>query len=981
MKSSADRPFRRAVGRSTARSLRRQRMHPVRSVAASLLACVLLGTAAPAQEPAAKKPVDLYASARTLIESGKFDLAVEQLKAFRDANPTDADFLEVERKFGGDTFLRLKRVYKWDDNPTADAEAKKLVDDLILKSVEASRRLFQDPERITKYVRNLGRSTAEREFAVDQLKLAGEAAAAVLVAEYRGTSDTDLKSGILTAVPRLPATTVPPLLAALDGLADDARAAFLQAIARRPDVPRLVDQADTDFTPHLWYYSTSKTPTLRAAATGLLVALRGEAGARTPADVELVRSADPFTRHTAKFATLDPASNKVRVWVWDAAKNTVKADPVSVSDAEEYFALRRLKWAVEVNPESDAAQAAFVATVAERAVTRVRFGELAKAEPAAAILLSSAPPALLTQLLETGLRERRTALLVGVLRAMAYRSQPDTPGRPSLYSRALSYDDFRVQFAAATAILRSPGGESADSRPRIVDVLKRAVAADADGGAAGQVGRAIIADPDAARGERLAATFRTLGYAAERFATGKDLIRRVSRSSDFDLIVIDHHIVNPLLADLLPQLAADPNTAKRPTVIVATSDKRAQKVSVESLLLRLAMLIAATDDNTAVVPPPYAFNPRLPDADRAKAREENVNERDANIEAIAKLRLQRLQRLVEAADLPTDRNLASRMEVRLPQLTYALIAREHAVTADSAPVAARRLADYSALLRTARKGDDPFARVVDTDGLNRVIDQLEESLTADGRKRYEEFQRRVLPEQLGIDIGNWRDELLELSLAKMAKRYAGVSVIPESFTPAGLAVELQAATPTDPAQAARSAEEKAFTAKVAAGWLRKIATGEIDGYDARPAEAAMRAGLRVDDLAVDLSEGLAYLGSGDTQLALVMVATDTTRPQPVRFAAADAAIRHARRFGRLTQESSVAKLAEVAAAEQDRELKTRLIGLLVAVAPKASDFSKAIGVFPVKPSYAQPPAADAPKDPAAPPKAPDADKQPKGSDK
>ncbi len=949
----------------------------MRSVAASFLACVLLGTAAPAQEPAAKKPADVYASARALIESGKLDLAVEQLKAFRDANPTDADFLEVERKFGGDTFLRLKRVYKWDDNPTADAEAKKLVDDLIAKSVEASKRLFQDPERVTKYVRNLGRSAAEREFAIDQLKLAADAAVPTLVAEFRGTNDAELKSGILTAIPRLPATTVPPLLAALDGLADDAKAAFLQAVVRRSDVPRLVDQADTDFTPHLWYYTASKSPTLKAAAAGLLVALRGEAGARSPADVELIRSADPFVRHTAKFATLDSAASKVKVWSWDGAKNVVKSDAVSVAEAEEYFALRRLKWAVEVNPQSAAAKAAFLATATERAVLRTKFADLGKAEPAAAQLLASAPPELLADLLVTALNERRTALAVGVLRAMGDRGQPDAPatgGRATPYTTALGYDDPRVQFAAAVAILRSPNPAPADARARVVDVLRRSVAADADGVEGKTAGRAIIADPDGPRGEKLAATFRDLGYAAERYATGKELIRRVGRAADFDLIVIDHHIVNPLLPDLLPQLAADPNTARRPTVIVASTDRKMQKVSVEALLLRLAMLVAATDDSAAVVPPPYLFNPKLPDADRAKAREDNIGERDVNLETIAKLRLQRLQRLVEAADLPTDRNLAERLTVRLPQLTHAILAKEFAVSAESAPAAAKRLADYTALLASARKGDDPFARVVDTEGLNRVIDQLEATLTDDGRKKNEAFQQRVLPEQLGIAVGSYRDELLELALSKVAKRYTAVSVIPQSFSPAGLSVEIQNATTADPAQTARTPAEKTETAKLAAAWLRKLAVGEVVGYDVTPAEAAMRAGLRNDALAPDLIDALARLGSGDTQTALVLVAADAARTPAIRGQAASAAQQHVVKFGKQAQTTAATQLTQIAATEPDPELKAKLLSLSRAISANPPEFAGAVIDFPVK--VAAPPTV-----PPMPPKDPDAGKQPKGSDK
>lgn len=950
----------------------------MRIVVTTVIAWAVFGLALPsisAQDPPPKKPYDHYKSARDLIFAGKYDLAAEELKAFTASNPSDADYLEIERKFGADTFLKLKRVLKWDDNPTADAEAKKLVDDVIAKSIEASKRLSQDAGRLAKFVRNLGASAAEREFATDQLKLAGAAAVPVLMTELRSTNENNLKAGIFSAIPQLPAETVPGMLASLDGLTDDSKAHVIQAIAKRPDVLKLIDQAETDFTPYLWYYSESPTPVLKVTAASLLDTLTAGASTRTSADAELVRLTEPFIRHTARFATLDNMTNKVKVWVWDPATLATKVQDVLLADAEEYHGLRRLRWAIERNSQSDSAQTTYLALATERAVLRSKFGDLSKSEPAVYRLLAAAPPSQLFSLLQTALSEKRTALAYGLLRGMGDRGLRDTTtttgAKVSPYTTALAYPDTFVQFAAAVAILRAPGESSATSRARVVEVLQRALLADIDGAATGKTGRAIIADPSGPRGEKVAATFRDIGYAAERFATGQELLRRISKRSDFDLIVIDRHIADPTLRDVLGQLNADPNSGKRPILVVA-STASVKPVPVEMLLLRLALLVAATETaDDLVVPAPYVFDPRMPDPDRVKAREENVKTRDTIIEALAKLRIQRLQRLVEAADLPSDRSLADRLNVRVPQLTYTILAAEYAVNQTSAPQAAKKVDDLGTLIKSMANRDNPLERIKDAETLNRILEQLEVTLDAPRRTKFEELQKKVSPESLSIATGALRDEELEQKLAKQLRTFASVSVVPEVYSAVGLADDVKSSTSGQSQQPIPS-ESRLVTAKLAAEWLRKLATGEVPGYDAKPAEAALRTALRSDELAPDAIDALTKLGSGDTQLGLVQLAIDTNRPVPVRTRAADAAARHIQQFGNQTTAMILSQVAQAASGEADLTLKGKLLIIASTVVQNAKSFADVLKNHPINVTApvtpAPPKATDTPATPAVEPK-------------
>lgn len=947
----------------------------VTTVLAWSAVCLSVGPVG-AQEPAPTKPADIYKAAQDLKAEGKFDLAAERFKAFLDASPSDKDFLEVEARFGAATFLKLRNVARWDDNPAADADAKKTADAIIAASVAANRRLNQDPARIARFVRNLGASAAEQEFAVDQLKLAKEAAVPVLVGELLGTNDLGQRAGILTAVPQLPAVTVPGLLASLEGLPDDLKGSMLAALARRPDVIQLTDRAETDLTPHLWYHATSAAPSVKAVARPLLESLAGPATARKSADAELVRLAEPFVRRTAAFGTLDKVANKVTVWQWDADRRTVKAAQVSPAAAEEFYGLRNLRWAVERAPQSEAAQAAFLALATERAVLRANFGDLSKTEPAVYQLLAAAPTGLLTGLLDTALAESRTALAVGVLQGMSDRGQKDVANTPSArttpYTRALSYPDPRVQFAAAVAILRSPSGAAAtESRAKVVDVLRRALLADQDGAVEGKVGRALIADPNGSRGERLAATFREIGYAAERFATGRQLLTRLGKGADFDLVVIDRHVADPTLTDVIGQLAADPNAARRAVFVVASPD-RLKPVSVEPLLLRLALMVAATDTATTAVPKPYRFNPRLPDLDPAKARVDTTDLRDVTIAKIfGELepnppaqpygRIARAHRLVEAADLPAPQSLDKHIRARLDHLTMAILAAEHDVTDTSAPLAAKTLAEYTARVKALADQPNPLARIKDAETLERVLQQLDAAMDAEHRAKFDALQRKVLPDAVLIDADPVRDEALEKALARQLRSYPTVSLIPEVFTAVALEQDVKSAV-TDPAQLPRTPDEKRATARTAADWLRKIAVGEAAGYDATPAEPAMRSALRLDDLAPLVIDGLAKLGSGDTQQALVTTAIAAGRPLPIRVQAADAAARHAQAFGKRTPAAVADQIAGIAAAEADPILKGKLAVLAQSVSNARADFGGVLQKFPVQLPTPPAPKPEQPKD-------------------
>jgi len=529
-----------------------------------------------------------------------------------------------------------------------------------------------------------------------------------------------------------------------------------------------------------------------------------------------------------------------------------------------------------------------------------------------------------------------------------------------------------VQFAAAVAILKSPAVVTHGQSARIVDILRRALAGEVDGSGAGKIGRVLIADPDAARGNKLAASFRTAGFTAERLATGRDLIARIARASDYDAIIVDRHIPNPLLGDLLSHIADDPNAARRPTLVVASTDKL-QPLPLEHQLLRLALLVAATETDAESLkvldpdPKPSANN-KITRLFEGKEITITVPQaRDATLAELMRLRAARLQRLLKSSDLPLNRGLQTRLELRRDQYTLAALAIQYRINESSAPTINNQLVTLTDVIarRTDLAGEAEKLLPSDLENMVRLIEQLESGLSPEQKKFFEYLREKITPASLALDAEIVRDEAMERRVAKIVKPFRFITVIPETFDPSTLASDLKVAA-IDPAKLPRDPEERLAVAKQAADWLRKIAIGEASGYDARSASVELRAALRSDAFADLVVEAVARLATADAQRELVEVASNVKRPSAIRIKAADAALRHIQAFGKMTPAAVAETAAVVAASETDPAVKSRLDVLARQVAVVPVDLSGVIRSFPLTPALPVPP----------PPKLPDP-KEPK----
>jgi hypothetical protein len=174
-------------------------------------------------------------------------------------------FLEIERKYGTTVFQSLRNVPRYSDDPATEKKIRANVEDVNRRAAAVARKLLQNPERVSKYVRNLGETLEEKLYAQQELRRTGEYAVPSLIEAIRTNPSRELYAGILDTIPVLEAGTMPGWVAALDVLPPDRQYGVLSALARRRDVRDLVGYAQTDFTPFLWRILSrprSDSPTL-----------------------------------------------------------------------------------------------------------------------------------------------------------------------------------------------------------------------------------------------------------------------------------------------------------------------------------------------------------------------------------------------------------------------------------------------------------------------------------------------------------------------------------------------------------------------------------------------------------------------------------------------------------------------------------------------------------------------------------------------
>jgi hypothetical protein len=522
-----------------------------------------------------KKPEtvpEFWTALRFEIDIGKYELAAAYLHQLLLRKPGDEDLVRLQETEGLTPLLNLRKVRVWSRNPKIDEQAHQDVEELIRQVTAAVRRKFSDADRIRRNIRALSAIPEERDYALRELYRSGAAAVPYLVDALRAASEPAEKVNLLYALRRLGPETLPPLLACLDSNDTALKLEVLDILRKRHLRRREA------IIPQLWHLAASKSQPaeVRKKAQALLADLEEVPADRlTPAKVALTRQAERYYKHRQPF----PDKAKVIVWRWDEKeKHPVAGWPgvptLTATQAEEYWGAYYARQALDLDPSYRPAQVAMLCLALDKAMEKAGPAQpLSRAAPAVHGLVAKSSTDLLLDALERAMKEKRTPVVLAMVRALGERAeararQPRGKGEPALV-RALYYPDRRVQFAAAEALLAIPGDANPRTAARVVEVLARALTTEtAERGRR----RVLVAVANETWRDQVRDVVTRSRFDAVPAADSRQALR-ILRAGDVDAVLLDS-TMPPGAAPVLAQLRADVDAAPIPVLLAAVPESR-----------------------------------------------------------------------------------------------------------------------------------------------------------------------------------------------------------------------------------------------------------------------------------------------------------------------------------------------------------------------------------------------------------------------
>jgi hypothetical protein len=505
------------------------------------------------------------------IDVGKYDLAAVHLRNLLNYKPSDADLVKLVDEVGIAAFLRLRNVRKWSDDPKVNKEAQNNVEQLITHVTDAVAKVRRDPARIQGFIKNLTASPEENAYAFKELAKSGAVVVPYLIDALRQASPEE-RVRYLDALERLGADTIAPMVAALDSKDAHLQVDLIRIFRKRysASTVRLIRH---EVVPNLWFLAslpTQRDELRRHATAALSFFLETPPDKLPPARVELTRLAEAYYLHRIPFAN----PNAVTVWRWDG-QHVVEGWPgattISADKAEEYYGVRFASQALLLDPAYVQAQVVLLSLILDKTQSKAGLDQtLERAAPRVHDLLGTVQAALVNAVLERALEEHRIAVILGAVRDLGERKEiralrPLNRGQPPLV-RALYYPDRRVQMAAVEAMLQIPDSAASLATTRVVEVLRRAVAAEPE---ARQRPKVLIGYFNEDLRNRIAAGVSSAGYDAVTVGTGREMMQRLGQASDIALLLVEEELPNPGMAQLLGQLHADRFASQLPILLTS----------------------------------------------------------------------------------------------------------------------------------------------------------------------------------------------------------------------------------------------------------------------------------------------------------------------------------------------------------------------------------------------------------------------------
>ena len=535
------------------------------SVSLVLIAGVT-GPSALLAQPSVKKPVverspllkepstpeEMFSAAILMLDLARFDLAGKYLEQFNGTNPDDELLLKLRDKYGTGEFLKLARSEQLQPMGTT----------LLDQMNAAARKQAEDPVFVDKLIGRLIQGPTERDMAIQELKNIGAIAVPEILRRLSEQEMEEHQDNLILALVRMGNQVVPPLIGALDSPQERVRAAVINALG-------MLDAAEA--IPYLWYpaFAEDQPEGVRNAARRTIIKLqkgspdRGTQLSSVIASNELKRLAKLLYRTP----DLLPANEKgsVDLWAWDPKEQTTVLRSLTPELAAMFLSTRFARQSLALSPEQSEPQRQYLASLLGLEVLRQGWEAPRIAKPGSAMYLGlTSGEETVSQVLGDALEAGRASTAVAALEILSQiGTREQLLGHKGLKSpvlAALNSPDPRVQFAAATTILKLDPKNGFSGSTRVVSILTRALTDS-------NHSRAIVIDADNRRASATAGFLSDGGLEGYVTSTGRDGFEQAATSAGVEIIVVHANCQRWDLTQTLSNLRSDSRTAAIPLVV------------------------------------------------------------------------------------------------------------------------------------------------------------------------------------------------------------------------------------------------------------------------------------------------------------------------------------------------------------------------------------------------------------------------------
>lgn len=522
-------------------------------------------------------PEGLFDAVVLMLDLNRPNLTRQYLRALMAANPDDAAILKMRDKHGPAVFLKLANDRRYQPASTQ----------LLKKMNDAFRNFAFDPTRIDSLISNLKGSTRDRQLAILQLRETGAVAVPRMLEVIATTESPKERETMIFALTRMGKPAIPALVGALESPVENMRAVSVETLGWI---------GDRSTVAWLWYPAFGPDETLsvkQAAQRSIAKILRGDSRKITEISAfgavkELSNIAREHFRSEYNWKVDE--TGLVTLWSWDTETNRLNAWKLGEQTASLVTGSRFARQAMRMSPEQLELQALYLALRLSYETHLAGWDRPVPSGPGTAHNVAlRAGPELTLEVLSQSLRNPNPAAAIASLNILAQiGSRNDlkaSNGQSSPILAALSYPDFRVQFAAASTILQfDPEGPFRNST-QVVSILSRALN---DTGS-----RAALAiDPNEERSVTTAAWLTRMGYEPDSATTGMDGFRMASTRGDIALIAIHPACIRWGLTQTIANLRADARTAGIPIIVYGPESIR---TTIERIAERYPLIGYAPD--------------------------------------------------------------------------------------------------------------------------------------------------------------------------------------------------------------------------------------------------------------------------------------------------------------------------------------------------------------------------------------------------